>query len=79
MRKITIDCDLCGIRIPLEQGKEALFETGQNAYHVLDLCAKCLDDHLKAAESVNDTPGYRQRAAALIRLPGNVAPSAQRV
>ncbi len=75
MRKISIDCDLCGNRIPLEQGKEALFETGNNAYHLLDLCARCLDDHLKSAESVNDTPGYRQRAAALIKLPGLAAPS----
>jgi hypothetical protein len=70
MRKITIDCDLCGTRVPLEQGKEALFEIGNNSYHLIDLCSKCLDGHLKSAESVNDTSGYRQRAAALIRLPG---------
>lgn len=74
MRKITIDCDHCGARIPLEQGKEALFETGHNAYHLVDLCAKCLDSHLQAAESVNDTTGYRQRAGALIRLPGSAVP-----
>jgi hypothetical protein len=74
MRKITIDCDLCGTRIPLEQGKEALFETGNNAYHLVDLCAKCLVAQLQDAESVNDTPGYRQRAGALIRLPGSAVP-----
>jgi len=75
MRKITIDCDLCGTRVPIEQGKEALFENGNNSYHLVDLCSKCLDDHLKAAESVNDTSGYRQRAAALIRLPGHNVPN----
>jgi hypothetical protein len=74
MRKITIDCDECGTRIPLEQGKEALFETGINAYHLVDLCAKCLDAHLQKAESVNDTSGFRQRAGALIKLPGSSAP-----
>ena len=74
MRKITIDCDECGTRIPLEQGKEALFEIGKNSYHLVDLCAKCLDAHLQEAESVNDTPGYRQRAGALIRLPGSTLP-----
>jgi len=31
MRKISIDCDLCGTRIPMEQGKEDLFETTKNA------------------------------------------------
>ena len=74
MRKITVDCDLCGEKVALEQAKEALFETGQNAYHVMDLCSGCLDTQLKAAESINDTSGYRQRAAALIRLPGSSAP-----
>jgi hypothetical protein len=74
MRKITIDCDLCGTQVPLEQGKEALFEIGNNSYHLIDLCSRCLDSHLKAAESVNDTSGYRQRAAALIRLPNFTVP-----
>jgi len=74
-RKITVDCGLCNQRVPLEQAKEALFEVGANAYHVMDLCRTCLDGQLRAAESVNDTPGYRQNAAALIRLPGAVIPS----
>ncbi len=76
MRKITVDCNLCGEKVALEQAKEALFETGQNAYHVMDLCSKCLDAQLKAAESINDTSGFRQRAAALIRLPGSSLPRA---
>ena len=73
-RKTTVDCDLCGTRVGLERAKEALFETGQNAYHLMDLCSDCLDRQLKAAESVNDTSGYRQKAAALIKLPGSAAP-----
>jgi hypothetical protein len=78
MRKLTIDCDLCGTRLPLEQGKEAFVKQGSNAYHVLDLCARCLDGLLKAAESVNDTEGFRQNAAALIALPNNAIPEAVR-
>jgi hypothetical protein len=52
-----------------------MFETGANAYHVMDLCPSCLDSQLKNAESVNDTTGFRQTAAALIRLPGGKVPS----
>ncbi len=75
-RKTTVDCELCGNRVTLERAKEALFETGNNAYHLMDLCPDCLDKQLKAAESVNDTSGYRQKAAALIRLPGFAVPGA---
>jgi hypothetical protein len=75
MRKITVECGLCGERVPLDHAKEALFETANNAYHLLDLCPRCLDAQLQAAESVNDTAGYRQRAAALIRLPGSSVPA----
>jgi hypothetical protein len=74
-RKTTVDCDLCGARVQLEHAKEAMFETGQNAYHVMDLCPSCLDRQLQEAESVNDTSGFRQTAAALIRLPGSSVPS----
>jgi hypothetical protein len=74
VRKITVDCELCRQRVPLEHAKEALFETGNNAYHLLDLCPRCLDTQLQAAESVNDTSGYRQNAAALIRLPNGRVP-----
>jgi len=76
MRKITIDCALCRAVVPLEHGKEVMFVTGSNAYHLMDLCPSCLDTQLKAAESVNDTSGYRQTAAALIKLPSGGAPSA---
>ncbi len=74
-RKISVDCATCGQRLSLEQAKEALFEVGANAYHAMDLCRTCLDAQLQAAESVNDTSGYRQNAAALIRLPGSAVPS----
>jgi hypothetical protein len=77
-RKTTVDCNVCGDRVALEHAKEAMFETGQNSYHLMDLCPSCLDAQLKAAESVNDTSGYRQRAAALIRLPGTVLPERSR-
>jgi hypothetical protein len=75
MRKITIDCGLCSQRVAIEHGKEAMFETGPNAYHLMDLCPSCLDDQLRAAESVNDTSGYRQKAAALLRMPDGSVPS----
>lgn len=75
MRKVTIECQLCGRKIPLERGKEILFETGLNAYHLMDVCPECLDPVLRQAESINDTGGFRQRAAALVRLPNNEVPS----
>jgi hypothetical protein len=65
---VTIDCDACGTRLPMEKAKEALIQTGNNSYHLVDLCPSCLDDQLKKAQSVNDTVGYRQQAAALISL-----------
>lgn len=74
MRQITVDCDLCGERVALDRGKEALFQTGQNAYHLMDLCADCLDGQLEQAETVNDTRGYKKSAAVLLRLPDGQAP-----
>ena len=68
MREVTVDCDVCGTRQTLEKGKEVLIEQGNNKFHVMDTCPKCLDDLLQNAESVNDTDGYRQQAAALIKL-----------
>jgi hypothetical protein len=52
--------------MPIESGKEALIKQGNNDYLLLDLCARCLDTKLQNAASVNDTDGYRQRAAVLI-------------
>lgn len=74
MRQVTVDCDICGTELPLEQAKEALVKRGDNEYKVIDLCAPCLDTLLKQADSVNDTEGYRQRAAALLALPQNSMP-----
>lgn len=78
MRKVTVDCDMCGKRIPIERGKEVMFETGQNAYHLKDLCPECLDGVLGRAESINDTGGFRQRVAALVKLPANEVPEPAR-
>ena len=75
MRKITVDCRLCGARVALERAKELLFEVDRNSYHLMDVCSDCLDSQLKRAESVNDTNGYRQTAAALVRLPDNEIPA----
>ena len=52
--------------MPLEQAKEVLVTQGNNRYHLMDTCASCLDDMLQNATSVNDTDGYRQKAAAMI-------------
>ena len=76
MRQITVDCDVCGKDIPLEQSKEALIkEAAPNAYHLYDLCATCLDEQLQNAENVNDTDGFRQKAAALITPKGGQLPA----
>jgi hypothetical protein len=66
MRDVTVDCDRCGTRLSLAEAKEVLIKQAENAYHAMDVCRTCLDDLLRAAESVNDTDGYRQQAAALI-------------
>lgn len=74
MRQITVNCEVCGQGVELDRSKEALFQTGNNHYHLMDMCAGCLDDQLKAAESVNDTSGWRKRSAVLIRLPDGAVP-----
>ena len=74
MREVTLDCDVCGKRLPLEQAKEVLISQGNNVYHLMDLSAQCLDDQLKNAESVNDADGFRQQAAALISLRDGAVP-----
>ena len=66
MRDVTVDCDICGTRLSLDKAKEALIKQAENSYHAVDLCPTCLDDLLQGAETVNDTDGYRQQAAALI-------------
>ncbi len=74
MRQVSVDCDVCGTELPLEQAKEALIKRSENSYKVVDLCAQCLDTLLKQADSVNDTEGYRQHAAALIAVPESAVP-----
>lgn len=77
-REVTLDCDICGTTLPMEHGKEALIKRGENAYHLLDVCATCLDDLLQRAESVNDSSGYRQKAAALISMKAGESIQTQR-
>jgi hypothetical protein len=60
--------------MPLEKGKEVLVKEGNNSFHLLDLCSKCLDTALKSAETVNDTDGFRQKAAAMITPRPGAAP-----
>ncbi len=67
-RNVTIACDSCGQAMPIKKGKEALVAEDENSYRLYDLCATCLDGLLKKADSVNDADGYRQQAAALVRL-----------
>jgi hypothetical protein len=74
MRNVTLDCDVCSTRLPVEQAKEALIKQDENSYHLIDLCPACLDEQLQNADSVNDAKGYRQQAAALISLRGGGVP-----
>lgn len=66
MREIFVDCDSCGVRMPMQRAKEALISEGNNKFHLLDLCSTCLDEKMKGAKAVNDSDGFRQRAAVLI-------------
>ena len=78
MRNVTLQCDRCATRLPLEQAKEVLIKQGDNDYLLLDVCANCLDTLLKQAESVNDGEGFRQQRSALIALPSDMSLSAER-
>lgn len=77
-RQLSIDCDLCGTRLEMDRAKEVLVATDENAYHVMDLCPECLDSTLQESESVNDTQGWRQQVAAMVRLPGLRVPEPKR-
>jgi hypothetical protein len=61
-----LNCDVCGASVALERSKEALIRTANNSFHLYDLCSACLDTELKRAATVNDTEGFRHKAAALI-------------
>lgn len=69
MREVEVRCDDCGTWLPLDQMKEIVVMEGtENAGRLMDACPTCLDTRLQQADTVEDTPGFRQRVAALLRV-----------
>jgi hypothetical protein len=71
-----IICDACGRAIPDQSSKEVLYQVEKVRYR-LELCPTCLDAELKRHDGHRGVPGFRKRAAIVIKLrsaeelPGN--------
>jgi hypothetical protein len=60
-------CDACGRAIPDQSSKEVLYSVDKTRYR-LELCPTCLDAELKRHDGHRGVPGFRKRAAIVIRL-----------
>jgi ribosomal protein S26 len=60
-------CDACGRAIPDQSSKEVLYQIDKVRYR-LELCSNCLDAEMKRHDGHRGVPGFRKRAAIIIRL-----------
>jgi hypothetical protein len=60
-------CDACGRAIPDQSSKEVLYQIDKIRYR-LELCPTCLDAEMKRHDGHRGVPGFRKRAAIIIRL-----------
>lgn len=60
-------CDSCGRAIPDQSSKEVLYQIDKVRYR-LELCPTCLDAEMKRHDGHRGVPGFRKRAAIIIRL-----------
>jgi hypothetical protein len=60
-------CDSCGRAIPDQSSKEVLYQIGRVRYR-LELCRTCLDAEMKRHDGHRGVPGFRKRAAIIIKL-----------
>jgi hypothetical protein len=60
-------CDACGRAIPDQSSKEVLYQVGKLRYR-LELCPTCLDAEMKRHDGHRGVPGFRKRAAIVIKL-----------
>jgi len=62
-----IICDACGRVIPDQSSKEVLYQIDKVRYR-LELCSTCLDAEMKRHDGHRGVPGFRKRAAIVIKL-----------
>jgi hypothetical protein len=62
-----IICDACGRAIPHQSSKEVLYQVEKLRYR-LELCPSCLDSEMKRHNGHRGVPGFRKRAAIVIKL-----------
>jgi hypothetical protein len=60
-------CDSCGRAIPDQSSKEVLYSVDKTRYR-LELCSTCLDAELKRHDGHRGVPGFRKRAAIVIKI-----------
>jgi hypothetical protein len=60
-------CDSCGRAIPDQSSKEVLYQIGRVRYR-LELCRTCLDAEMRRHDGHRGVPGFRKRAAIIIKL-----------
>jgi hypothetical protein len=60
-------CDVCGRAVPDQSSKEVLYSVDRVRYR-LELCPTCLDAEMKRHDGHRGVPGFRKRAAIVIRL-----------
>jgi hypothetical protein len=60
-------CDACGRAVADQSSKEVLYSIGRIRYR-LELCPSCLDAEMKRHDGHRGVPGFRKRAAIVIKL-----------
>ena len=60
-------CDACGRAVPDQSSKEILYQVDKVRYR-LELCPTCLDAEMKRHDGHRGVPGFRKRAAIVIKL-----------
>jgi hypothetical protein len=60
-------CDACGRAVPDQSSKEVLYQIERVRYR-LELCPACLDAEMKRHDGHRGVPGFRKRAAIVIKL-----------
>jgi len=60
-------CDACTRPVPDQAAKEVLYQVDKVRYR-LELCPSCLGSEMKRHDSFRGVPGFRKRAAIVIRL-----------
>ena len=60
-------CDVCRRPVPDQASKEVLYQIDKVRYR-LELCPTCLGSEMKRHDGFRGVPGFRKRAAIVIRL-----------